>query len=102
MTAKTARYHLGKLRKHGLALEVAGGWLRAGAATLDHVAEFLKVAGVGAAQEAKHWLDRKNYKESRESWKVERRRERMAVAAKVAEMEPAEVVALADAREENL
>jgi hypothetical protein len=33
---------------------------------------------------------------------VERRRERMAVAAKVAEMEPAEVVALADAREENL
>ena len=28
MTTKTVRYHLAKLRKHGLALKVVGGWLR--------------------------------------------------------------------------
>src|SRR5258707_13792762 len=77
MTTKTVRYHLAKLRRHGLALKVVGGWLRGDAAALDAVAEVLGVAGAGAPQEGKHRLDRKDYKESRESWNVKRQRERM-------------------------
>ncbi len=80
-----------------------GGYLRAGAATLDQVAEVLEVAGVGAAQKVKHQEDRKKHKRARDKWKAERRERRSEVTTEFAQTpsaEPAEVVALPDAKEE--
>jgi hypothetical protein len=71
-------YHLAKLHRVGLTVKVKGVWFRAGAATLDQVAQVLNVAGIGAAQKERHRLDRKNYQEEREAWQVERRRAMMA------------------------
>ena len=63
---RTVYDHLEKLLKYGLAVKGQSGWLRAGAATLDAVAEARGVAGVGAAQKVKHRLDRKTRKDNRE------------------------------------
>jgi DNA-binding transcriptional ArsR family regulator len=65
-TRRTAYYHLEKLQAHGLAVKSPSGWLRAGAATLDAVAEERGVAGVGAAQKIRHRLDRRTRKERRQ------------------------------------
>jgi hypothetical protein len=56
-------YHLSKLKQHGLAVKSGSGYVRAGAAILDQVAEALGVAGVGAAQKTKHTRDRRVFLE---------------------------------------
>jgi DNA-binding IclR family transcriptional regulator len=66
-TRRTVYYHLEKLQKHGLAVKTASGWLRAGAATFDAVAEARGVAGIGAAQKIRHSQDRQTRKEK---WRV--------------------------------
>jgi hypothetical protein len=94
LSLSTLYYHLAKLRKVGLAVKGPGGYLRAGAATLDQVAEVLEVAGVGAAQKVKHQEDRKKHKKARDKWEVERRERMLATMpaeiARIQSVEPAE------------
>jgi hypothetical protein len=84
-------YHLAKLKKVGLAVKVDGVWLRAGAATLDAVAKTLGVAGIGATQKVRHWLDRKTRKDNREQLIAEKRERGAATMPKEVEV-PAEPV----------
>ena len=84
-------YHLAKLKKVGLAVKVDGVWLRAGAATLDGVAKTLGVAGIGATQKVRHWLDRKTRKDNREQLIAEKRERGAATMPKEVEV-PAEPV----------
>jgi len=81
-------YHLKKLREchRPLAVKRGTGYLRAGAATLDQVAEELGVAGLGAAQRERHKRQREDRERRRREMIAESRTTAPAVPVKGATM----------------